>query len=1152
MDHEEYSRMLQERFDAAYGTAAKAREKGYDPERFVEIRQAPDLASRVEGIIGLEGLAELVRSKAAGRDQNMLSFEMVKLICTDKMFANRTVEERLLLAVRVALAIFTDAVVVAPTEGIQGIELHKNADGSDYAAIVFAGPIRGAGGTGAAMPSAYADYGRKLLGIGTYRAQQSEIERYLEEIQIYHSRIARLQYYPPEEDIRTIIENLPVCVDGLPTEQLEINIHRNIKRLDRNGKEQMISNKVRGGIGLVLCESIAQKAKKVLKNTDAVGLEWKWLNKIIKFEKATAASVSKSEQSEKSTAFLQELVAGRPILSYPGKNGAFRLRYGRTRLTGINAKGFNPATMHILGEFIACGTQVRVEKPGKGCVAAPVDSIEGPFVKLDDGEALRINEVGMAKLLNSRIRKIIAVGDILISYGDFKKSNSMMLPSSYVEEYWLEQLRGSGYSGETPKNPSFADAFRLSMDYKVPMHPAYVYDYADITVNELVELRNAVSSSKLEGSAGGLFGVSAIEFPKNAGQFDLADVAERLCVPHREKESSIRIEGDHAQSILSSFGFTDGTSMDFGKAFAPDMEKESIENINSVSQFRIMKRSTRIGARIGRPEKAKERLMKPAPHVLFPISEYGGKERNIAKAYLGERKKFGNIGIDVEMAKYRCIAGKETTFLPYCSRHRSIARLEYTCTECGKISSSETCLNCGGKAYAKEQRKVNLIQMMDKAAEGLDSGPIAKSIKGVKGLTNRDKISEPIEKGILRAANNVHIFKDGTARFDATNTPITHFYPKEIGISMKRLRELGYDKDYLGNELESLEQLVELHPQDVIMHRDGIEFMLNVSRFVDQLLVKFYKLDPFFNAKTAEDMIGHCVITLSPHTSCGVLGRIIGFTDAHVGYAHPYTITSRRRDCDGDEDTTMLLLDALINFSKRYLPVTIGGTMDAPLILTAKLESKELNDEVQDMELVRGYDLEFYDKANQYVMPSEIQMETVMARIKKGDPFKELWFTHEASINAITDSNHRSTYTKLNSMKEKIDAQFRLVDMLSSVDKPDSAKKLILSHFIPDLIGNMHSFSRQGFRCVACNAKYRRVPIIGKCTRCQGKLVLTISKGSVEKYLVMATELADRYSIEPYIRQRIALIKEEIKNVFGMNAEDGAAPTKQFNLSKFM
>ena len=97
----------------------------------------------------------------------------------------------------------------------------------------------------------------------------------------------------------------------------------------------------------------------------------------------------------------------------------------------------------------------------------------------------------------------------------------------------------------------------------------------------------------------------------------------------------------------------------------------------------------------------------------------------------------------------------------------------------------------------------------------------------------------------------------------------------------------------------------------------------------------------------------------------------------------------------------------------------------------------------------------------------------------------------------------------------------------------------------------MHSFSRQSFRCVACNAKYRRVPLVGKCTRCGGKIVLTISKGSIEKYLTMAIDLANRYNLEPYLKQRLLLIKEEISNVFGGGAEQ-AQPIKQFNLSKFM
>ena len=49
---------------------------------------------------------------------------------------------------------------------------------------------------------------------------------------------------------------------------------------------------------------------------------------------------------------------------------------------------------------------------------------------------------------------------------------------------------------------------------------------------------------------------------------------------------------------------------------------------------------------------------------------------------------------------------------------------------------------------------------------------------------NRDKIAEPLEKGILRAMHSIYIFKDGTSRFDATDQPLTHFYPKEMGVSV--------------------------------------------------------------------------------------------------------------------------------------------------------------------------------------------------------------------------------------------------------------------------------------------------------------------------------------------------------------------------------
>ena len=53
-----------------------------------------------------------------------------------------------------------------------------------------------------------------------------------------------------------------------------------------------------------------------------------------------------------------------------------------------------------------------------------------------------------------------------------------------------------------------------------------------------------------------------------------------------------------------------------------------------------MKRSTFLGGRIGRPEKAKERIMKPAVNVLFPDGVYASKDRNVTKAYNIDSRKF--------------------------------------------------------------------------------------------------------------------------------------------------------------------------------------------------------------------------------------------------------------------------------------------------------------------------------------------------------------------------------------------------------------------------------------------------------------------------------------------------------------------------------
>ncbi|MGC8662248.1 MAG: DNA polymerase II large subunit [Candidatus Micrarchaeia archaeon] len=1139
MDSNAYFEILSKKFEESFEIAAKARAKGYDPKKEVEIKPAPDLASRVEGIMGIDGLAEIIR-KNYSKEKTEIAFKVVKEVCENKMFEQHDVIKKIELATRIGLSIITDGVVVAPTEGIQGVVRYKNKDNTDYVAVVYAGPIRGSGGTAAALSVAFADYARSLFNIGVYKPSQDEIERYVDEIELYHMK-QHLQYRPSDDDIRNIVSNCPVCIDGVATEDVEVTAHRDIKRTDYDGKETTMTNRVRGGVALVLCEGVAQKAKKLIKEVKLANLNWDWLNNVIKVNKS-----EKSEKEEKIAVFLEELVAGRPVISYPSTIGGLRLRYGRSRLTGIAAKGFNPATMILLDNFVATGTQLKVELPGKGCVASPVDSIEGPFVRLKSGEALRINDAKTALELKDSIEEIISVGDILITYGDFKKSNTPIQPTSYVEEFWELELRHSGYTGDV-NIATFKEAYELSLKYNIPIHPKYLFEFQSISVAELENIVKAISAdSRVEGGEGILFGIEKLRI-KNS---EIKKSLELLQVPHKFENSEIVIDGQYAQSLFASLGFAEGIDGKLKKTNTANFANSNtaLEAVNSISPFKIPKRSTYIGARIGRPEKARERLMKPAPNVLFPIGEYGGKERNISKAYVIDDKKFSNKGVEVEMASYKCDICKRYLNMPFCYDCNARARIERICPKCGNKTYSKKCEKCGSETVGYSSRNIDIKSLIIDSIKRLRVGGLPNTLKGVIGLTNLDKVPEPIEKGILRRLHDIYIFKDGTIRFDATDVPITHIYPSEINTSAEKLRELGYEKDIYGNELKSDDQLVELKHQDIILNRRGAEYLLRAAKFVDDLLVRFYGLEPHYNAKSINELVGELVITLSPHTSCGVTGRIIGFTDANVGFAHPYTITARRRNCDGDEDTVMLLLDALINFSREYLPTTIGGTMDAPLILTIHVMPEEVDDEVHAMEVVSSYPIEFYQKSYGYPAPGDMTIETVKDRLGKENRFQDLKFTHLSSKNAIIDAPKKSTYTTLKTMQEKVDAEFRLMDMLKCINQKDAAKRLIISHFIPDLIGNLHTFSKQEFRCVVCNAKYRRVPLAGKCPRDGGKLLLTVSKGGIEKYLNMALDLAERYDVEPYIKQRLALTRDEIYSLF----DESNIPTNQFSLSNFI
>jgi DNA polymerase II large subunit len=114
---------------------------------------------------------------------------------------------------------------------------------------------------------------------------------------------------------------------------------------------------------------------------------------------------------------------------------------------------------------------------------------------------------------------------------------------------------------------------------------------------------------------------------------------------------------------------------------------------------------------------------------------------------------------------------------------------------------------------------------------------------------------------------------------------------------------------------------------------------------------------------------------------------------------------------------------------------------------------------------------------------------------------------------------------------------------------------LLNKHFIPDIKGNLTAFSSQEMRCVSCNEKFRRVPLTNQtiaasgkttseCPECGGNVLLTISEGTIKKYMQPSKDIIDKYEISPYTRQEILILNKEIQSLFGKdNRQSGL---KQF------
>src|SRR5699024_187561 len=125
---------------------------------------------------------------------------------------------------------------------------------------------------------------------------------------------------------------------------------------------------------------------------------------------------------------------------------------------------------------------------------------------------------------------------------------------------------------------------------------------------EFETLRSAVAAGEF------VDGVLALE-----PVVEVRDALETLLIPHSQAADALRIPD--SEPFVRSLGFDDALESTSDGDLSEDAREwpNAMKAVQEVAPFSLRERApTRIGGRMGRPEKSEKRELSPAVHTLFP------------------------------------------------------------------------------------------------------------------------------------------------------------------------------------------------------------------------------------------------------------------------------------------------------------------------------------------------------------------------------------------------------------------------------------------------------------------------------------------------------------------------------------------------------
>jgi DNA polymerase II large subunit len=1109
-----YDEELAESYIRAHECAAAAKGRANDVDSRTQSQEVCDKADRLEALTQIVGIAQRLREYESSPSVVETALKLSEDIALGH-FGFLENEQILNLAIKTSLIIVTSCVSAFPTDDITKVVIKKNGDGTLYPAVIF-GQVSGIlSPLQAAFLLLVVDKIRITVGLDKYHINstgEDEIARFVEEVITYEREVGPFQLHISEDQLRQVLQNLPVEVDGYGVEDAEVLVNRGLSRIK--------DNRLRSGALHVLIEGIIGKSSRLYSLAKELQLqEWAWLQSLADIEKPRGPTDPQS--------YILNAKPGKPVLSLPDRQGSFRLRYGRAQNTGYGCFGIHPAVLELLDFPVTTGTQVKVSIASRVGSIATVDSLEPPIVKLQNGDVCTVGSQDQAKSLKDRMESIIYLGDILVSPSEFSYPGSKLEPSAYVEEWWIADLHKSQedrhldleqLSTLTALNinklrtmsndpisikPTLFESIQLCDTLGIPLHPHYLYYWDALALKDIFTLREGIIDYQDAGTDACSLTITNSEQTKH--------ILETAGIPHKVSASSLILSGDEARATYLTLG--PGRTIPLGATYS-----DTLTLLRFLSGFELKKKSsTFVGVAMRRVEIAGERKMRPPVHVLFPVGSKTGQSRDLLQ--------FSHSPSTVEIRMRICPSCDSRSPYESCPFCESMTSQLYYCTTCGKESRSEKCPDCGSLTSEFTTAVPRTQDLLRAASASLNLQPYPP-LKGVIKLSNRLLMPERLEKGILRQRHNLTGFKDGTTRYDTVNGPLTHFKPSQFNIDIQTLRSLGYVSDRYGQPLESDGQIVELKLQDIILPEESADHFKRLAAYLDDLLSRFSKAEAYYNVQSQKDLLGTLVVGISPKASIGIIGRIIGFTKARVCYAHPIWHESKHRNCGGDVDSLTLLLDVMLNYSPKLCPNQLGGLLDVPFLIEPIIPSLTTT-RGTPFNAMKSYSLEFYQGIATRP-PQQLEEPVSSPQIKEEVHAGPVYdYTHWSST--VIASQSRSQYATAGPMPDKVSRQISVANRIRAVDVDGLVSSLLNNYLVKEIISNLDAYSTQRFRCKGCGEIYRRPPLKGTCLTCGRELLPTVTLAAVEKYALLAGELTKSHEIAQPIKDKVTLTLENLQ-----------------------